>query len=99
MSVQPIMAEGPNGDLSARGLTFWPYERVEEVFKRMEAAAGTPREAAELLIFWRRMKRLYDEYSVESDYFLEKEEALRMAALGEAVEDAEFVASITESKP
>jgi hypothetical protein len=93
--ITPVITKGPNGELSVRGLVFYPLERVEEIFSRAEAARGGPGEAGELLVFYRRMKRLYDGFSAESDYFLDGEEALRMAALGEAAEDAEFVAAIT----
>jgi hypothetical protein len=95
MNIKPVMEKGPSGDLSVRAAAFWPYERVEEIFSRMEAARDTPREAEELVIFWRRMKRLHDKFFVESDYFLDEEETLRMASLGEAAEDAEFMAAIT----
>jgi hypothetical protein len=76
-------------------VVFYPLERVEEIFSRAEAARGGPREAEELLVFYRRMKRLYDGFSMEAECFLEGDADPRMAARGEALEDAEFVAAIT----
>ncbi|MDR1025101.1 MAG: hypothetical protein LBL56_05185 [Treponema sp.] len=98
MNIKPVMTKDPDGDLSVRGRIFWPYERVEEIFSRMEAARDTPRETVELMIFWRRMKRMYDKYSEELNQNIDEEDAMRLCALGEAVEDAEFMAAITEGR-
>jgi hypothetical protein len=95
MNIKPVMTKDPIDSLSVRGRIFWPYERVDEIFSRMDAAQNTPREAAELLIFYRRMKRLYDEFSEELNQNIDEDDALRLAIHGEAVLDAEFVASIT----
>jgi hypothetical protein len=92
------MKKSDCGDLTVRGVMFYPLERVEEIFTRMEAARDTPREAAELMVFYRRMKRLYDGFSAESSCYLDEDEAIEMAAWGEAVKDAEFIAAITESR-
>jgi hypothetical protein len=89
------MKKSDFGDLTVRSVMFYPLELVEEIFTRMAAARDTPREAAELMIFYRRMKRLYDGFSAESNCYLDEDKTIEMAALGEAVEDAEFVAAIT----
>jgi hypothetical protein len=59
MNIKPVMAKDETGDMSIRGRVFYPYERVEEIFSRMETARDTPGERTELLIFYRRMKRLH----------------------------------------
>jgi hypothetical protein len=89
------MTKDPVDSSCVRGRIFWPYERVEEIFSRMEAARDTPREAEELMIFWRRMKRMYDKYSEELNQNIDEEDAMRLCAMGEAAEDAEFMAAIT----
>ena len=66
---------------------FWPAERVQEIFSRLDAARGTSREAKELRIFAERMTWLYKNQSDESVYWPETEVLIRWAAHGEAAED------------
>jgi len=73
---------------AVNAILFYPAERVNEIFARLEAARGTPREAAELRIFAERMKWLYENQSDKNVYWLETEDLIRWAAYGEAVEDA-----------
>jgi hypothetical protein len=94
MIVKPIMKPDDVDSEGVSSIMLYPAERVREIFKRVKAAKGTQREAAEYRIFALRMERLYDRYSLESNTCLEDEDALRWAAIGEAAEDAEFVASI-----
>jgi hypothetical protein len=66
----------------------------------MGAAWGTGNEAAELRIFYQRMRRAKERFSYPSQTWLDTdgvEEGLEMRweASGEALEDAEFVAAIT----
>jgi hypothetical protein len=97
MKVEPIMKPSELDPDGVNSIALYPAERVREIFRRMKAARGTPREAEEYRIFALRMERLYDHYSLESNTWLEDEDALRWAAVGEAVEDAGFVASVTGS--
>jgi hypothetical protein len=90
-----IMKPNKEDQDGVNAITFYPAERVQEIFERMKAAKGTTHEAEEYRIFALRMERLFDRYSFESNTRLEDEAALRLAAIGEAVEDEEFVASIT----
>jgi hypothetical protein len=99
MGIAPIMKLLPGfDDTGINARVFYPTERVDNIFSRMEAALETPQEAAELRIFYLRMKRMYVECSDEMNYSLDVEKAMRWTAYGEAVEDAEFVASITGGK-
>jgi hypothetical protein len=95
MTIKPIMRPNEQDPDGVNSIMLYPAERVREIFKRMKAARGTPHEAKEYRIFALRMERLYDRYSLESNTWLEDEDALRWAAIGEAAEDAGFVASIT----
>jgi hypothetical protein len=79
---------------------FFPAERVNEIFSRMEAAWDTDNEVAELRIFYQRMRRAKERFSYPSQTWLDVdgiEEGLEMrwVTLGEAIEDAEHVRSIT----
>jgi hypothetical protein len=98
MTVKPIMKPNELDTDGVNSIAFYPAERVREIFGRMKAARGTPREAEEYRVFSLRMERLYDRYSLESNTWLEDEDALRWAAVGEAAEDAGFVAAITGTK-
>jgi hypothetical protein len=95
MEVTPIMelaAEmigGENGGIPVKTICFYPIERVQEIFNRMKAARGTDRETAELRIFAERMIWLYENQTEESCTYLGFDETLRLAAYGEAAEDAE----------
>jgi hypothetical protein len=96
MTVKSIMKPSEIDPDGMSSIMLYPAERVMEIFSRMKAARGTGREAEELRIFFLRMERLYDRYSYESNTCLEEEDEIRWAAVGEAAEDAEFTASITE---
>jgi hypothetical protein len=95
MNVEPIMKPDQRDPDGINAVLLYPAERVREIFRRMKAARGTGREAEELRVFFLRMERLYDRYSLESNTWLEDDDELRWAAIGEAAEDEEFVASIT----
>jgi hypothetical protein len=92
--MKPIMKPNKKDWDGINSVGFYPAERVREIFERMKAAKGTTEEAEEYRIFALRMERLYDRYSFESNTWLE-DAAIRLASIGEAVEDAEFIASIT----
>jgi hypothetical protein len=106
MSVKPILKpfvdrNGIHDGINAIGV--FPAERVSEIFSRMEAAWGTDNEAAELRIFYQRMRRAKEHFSYPSQTWLDVddiEEGLDMqwAAFGEAIEDAEFLRSLTEGR-
>jgi hypothetical protein len=97
MNIKPVMELNPAYDETAiNGVMFYPAERVSEIFSRMAAARDPPEEAAELRIFYRRIKRIYDEQSEIMEFCLDPEKAMPWAVVGEVVADAEFVASITE---
>jgi hypothetical protein len=98
MKVEPIMKPNDLDHDGVNSIMFYPAERVNQIFSRMKTAKGTPQEAAEFRIFALRMERLYDNYSLESNSWLSDDDELRWAAVGEAMEDAEFVASITGGK-
>jgi hypothetical protein len=103
MSVKPILKpfvdkNGIHDGINAIG--FFPAERVNEIFSRMEAAWDTDNEAVELRIFYQRMRRVKKHFSYPSQTWLDVDDIeegleMRLTALGEAVEDAEFVAAIT----
>jgi hypothetical protein len=95
MKIEPVMKPSEIDRSGVSSIMLYPAERVREIFSRMKAARGTGREAEEYRIFALRMERLYDRYSLESNTCLEKEDALRWAAIGEAMEDAEFTTSST----
>jgi hypothetical protein len=94
MNNKPIMKPSDIDPEGVNSIMLYPAERVREIFDRMKAAKGTGREAEELRIFFLRMERLYDRYSFESNTWLEDEDEVRWAAVGEAAEDAEFVAAV-----
>jgi hypothetical protein len=75
-------------------IEFYPAERVKEVFERMAAALNTPREPAELKIFYLRLARLYDEANY-SNTWISEDEIFKAYAEKESAEDAEFVRGIT----
>jgi len=100
MRVEPIMKlatemiGGQSDSLPVNTVDFFPAERVHEIFKRLKAAQGTDREAAELKIFAERMIWLYENQSEERNTFLDFEEARRFAAYGEAIADAARTAEL-----
>jgi hypothetical protein len=98
MNSKPIMKLSDIDPEGVNSIMLYPAERVREIFDRMKAARGTGREVEELRIFFLRIERLYDRYSLESNTRLEEEDELRWAAAGEAAEDAEFAGAITGGK-
>jgi hypothetical protein len=98
MNINPIMNPNERDWDGINSIMFYPAERVREIFERMKSAKGTEHEAKEYRIFSLRMERLFDHYSLESNTWLEAEDAIRLAAIGEAVENEEFVTSITAER-
>jgi hypothetical protein len=92
--MKPIEEEMNGGGIPIKALVLGPADRVREIFDRMEAAMGTDREAAELRIFSERMKWLHENRAYESHTEIDIGETARLAALGEAAEDAERTESI-----
>jgi hypothetical protein len=108
MKNKSVIEQDEHDSESIRGRIFFPLARIDEVFSRMHNAKGTPQEAEELRIFAARMERLYG-FSYELNAYMDdviddkspdKDELLvnRWAGIGEAVEGAELIASITGEK-
>jgi hypothetical protein len=99
MSVTPVIkiateALGGEDGIPITSIGFYPAERVHEIFDRLKAAKGTDREESELRIFAERITYLYENQTEESNTALGIEKTARLAAVGEAVEDAERTANI-----
>jgi hypothetical protein len=102
MSIDPIMK--PYIDISGHedginAVMLYPAERVEEIFQRMKAAWGKKNEAEELRIFYLRMRRMYQDFSMSSNTWIDDDgmdEARRgrWLGIGETIEDEEFLESI-----
>jgi hypothetical protein len=88
MELATEMIGGQSDSLPINTVDFYPAERIHEIFKRLKAALGTDREAAELRIFAERMIWLYENQSEKRNTFLDFDEAGRFAAYGEAMADA-----------
>jgi hypothetical protein len=96
--MKPFIDHAGNED-GINSIEFYPKERIDEIFSRMAAAWNTDREAGELRTFYQRMRRMYDDFSVPSNTWLnadgnDENRQERWEALGEAAEDAAFLESI-----
>jgi hypothetical protein len=96
MNIKPIMKSAKEASESeaVNSVIFYPAERVHEIFSRLKAARGTAKEGAELKLFTARMQWLYENQSDTGVYWIDEEELIRLAAYGEAVEDAERTAKL-----
>jgi hypothetical protein len=102
MKIEPVMkpyidSGGIEDGINA--VMLYPAERVDEIFQRMKAAWGKENEAGELRIFYLRMRRMYQDFSMPMNTWLDVEgmdEARkdRWFGIGEALEDEEFLESI-----
>jgi hypothetical protein len=102
MKIEPVMK--PYIDIGGHedginAVMLYPAERVDETFQRMKAAWGKENEARKLRIFYLRICRMYHDFSMPANTWLDVEgmdevRKERWFGFGEALEDAEFLESI-----